>query len=345
MNPKLTDEAVASLPLSRGRADLLEEIVSTPLRERTEPSVVRARRTRWVAPLVAATVAALALVPLWWGGGGDGTGGLAGTAAGQRTGHEPVAAESYRVVLDAPGWTLVTSAVEEASAELTYERGTQVVSVMWGEADSYEDYLFDREHITDPRSPGEPIVVLGLESRLWAYGATDHTVLRPVQHGHWAEVRGSGMDREVYEGLLTRLRQVDLAGFEAVLSGEAVTSAERAEAIAEILDAIRSVADPALPPGLDPASITSEQVDPYHLGVDVAGAVACAWLGEYRAARRAGQDERAATAVTALGTSRDWPVLVEMRDEGDYAEVVWQFADDVAEGRLPRYREALGCPR
>ena len=36
-----------------------------------------------------------------------------------------------------------------------------------------------------------------------------------------------------------------------------------------------------------------------------------------------------------LGTSRDWPVLDEMNERGDYPEVVWEYADQVAAGQVP----------
>ncbi|NPC97007.1 hypothetical protein [Nocardioides sp. zg-DK7169] len=346
MNPKLTDEAVGALPLSPGREELLEEIImSTPLHEAGAPGATdaRSRRSRWLVPLVAAaTVAALA-TPLWWGE--VTTGGTAEPTAVESA-DPGDSGEAYRVVLDAPGWMLETASVEASSAELTYRRGAdQEVSVMWSEEDSYEDYLVDREHITDPPSPGEPIVVLGRDARMWAYGPTDHTMMREPQRGHWAEVRGTGMDRAGYEALLARLRLVDQAGLESTFSGGFVASGAHSEAITEILHGIGSVADPVLPADVAPGSIASDQSDPYHLGADVAGAVACAWLDELRAAHRAGDEDRAAAAATALATSRRWPVLREMADDGGYADVLWGYADQVAAGTVPRgYRQGLGCP-
>ena len=45
MNPKLTDDAVADLPLHHGRAELLEEIMRTPV---LDDRPVRAERPRRV---------------------------------------------------------------------------------------------------------------------------------------------------------------------------------------------------------------------------------------------------------------------------------------------------------
>ena len=45
-----------------------------------------------------------------------------------------------------------------------------------------------------------------------------------------------------------------------------------------------------------------------------------------------------------MATSRDWAILREMDAEGDYPEVVWEMADDLAAGRVPEgWRGALGC--
>src|SRR3954470_14568262 len=71
--PKLTDDAISRLPLEAGRAELLEEIMSTVAPDRqndtlAEPDPVRAsRRLRWVAPVAAAAVVAgLAGGTVWW---------------------------------------------------------------------------------------------------------------------------------------------------------------------------------------------------------------------------------------------------------------------------------------
>ena len=98
------------------------------------------------------------------------------------------------------------------------------------------------------------------------------------------------------------------------------------------------------PPGFDREALRSLQTrDRYQLGARVAGAVACGWIERWLAG-----DPKAAAA---LATSRDWPVLQQMNAEGDYPEVVSQFADAVASGggtgkaRVTREsaRDGLGC--
>lgn len=76
----------------------------------------------------------------------------------------------------------------------------------------------------------------------------------------------------------------------------------------------------------------------------MAGAVACAWLDEFVAANEAGEEARSDEAVRVLATSREWPVLLRMDERGDYSEVVWEYADEIATGRgYGGYEGGLGC--
>src|SRR5207342_2401659 len=145
MIPRLTDDAISRLPLEAGRAELLEEIMSTvaPDRQTTEPVPDPApRRARWLVPLgVAAAVAALAGSPLWWGA-------LHQDAAPNV--HYQSAPESpgtgYRAVLTEPGWQV--DAVEEDSkygGEIDYQKGQQHLAITWYPDNTYQDYLVDRQ--------------------------------------------------------------------------------------------------------------------------------------------------------------------------------------------------------
>ena len=72
----------------------------------------------------------------------------------------------------------------------------------------------------------------------------------------------------------------------------------------------------------------------------------CGWIERWLAG-----DPKAAAA---LASSRDWPLLRQMDAEGDYPEVVWQYADAVnGKSAVPggklgltvdgTYKDALGC--
>jgi hypothetical protein len=341
--PKLTDHAVAELPLEAGRAELLEEIMSVvaPDRPTEEPTPVR-HRSRWLVPLaVAAAVATVASTPLWWGGAAEER---APEVTFQTAPESP--GTGYRAVLTAPGWEV--SHVEEDSTyggEVGYEDGGQELAVTWYPAKTYEDYLRDRQHIEDPQNPapGDPVTVLGADGQLWAYSDTDHAVMREPGLGHWMEIRGRGMDRAAFEALLGQLRLVSLPELEATLPAEFVTQAERPAEVEDILAGIERVSRATVPAGTT-LDTSLEDSDPYQLGAAVAGQYACAWIAEFVDAKGSGDQARADEAARVLGTSRGWPILQEMDAEGDYPEVVWESADEVAAGQVPEgYREGLGC--
>ncbi len=349
MIPKLDQDAVSRLPIEAGRAELLEEIMSTvaPDRQIPEPTAPTRHRSRWLVPLAAAAVVAgIAGTSLWWTGPSDDHG---------RGGTPSVATQpdesGFRAVLDAPGWTVsATESGDDGYGEVNYdkgggftEKGGASFTITWYPADSYDSYVEDREHILDPPAPGEPVEVLGLGGQLWAYSADDHTVIREVQDGHWMEFRGTGMDSAAYRELLGEVRLVDLPEFEAALPEGYVSKDERLDTVLAIISGITDVTGVGWPGGRQ-VSLTSTQTDPYQLGAETAGAYACAWLTEFERATRSGDAVRTGEAARVLGTSRDWPILQEMNADGDYPEVVWEYADQVGAGKVPEgYREGLGC--
>lgn len=347
MNPKLTDEALADLPLHAGRAELLEEIMSTPVSDPVSDPVtserdLSPRRARWLVPLAAAaTVAAVATAPLWWGGP-DGSSGTSPSSQGQA--KPAVEGQGNRAVLDAPGWQVDQVEDQPPYGSVGYSKGRAWLEITWYGADSYADYVVDREHIVSPPAPGEPVEVLGRPAQLWAYSADDHTVIREVEAGHWMEIRGLGLDRPDYLALLQQLRLVTLEEFAAALPDSVIVGAERPAAVDAILQGIEGVAGVRFPAGAAPELRTGELVDPYHLGADVAGAVACAWITEFKDATSADDQQRMTEAARVLGTARQWPVLLEMDERGDYSEVIWDTAAEVAAGQVPKgYAQGLGC--
>jgi hypothetical protein len=70
-------------------------------------------------------------------------------------------------------------------------------------------------------------------------------------------------------------------------------------------------------------------------------------------ARRTGDKAKVREAVGAMSTSHRWSILDEMKEEGDYPEVLWGIADamatnaPIAAGKPvtveESYGSALGC--
>ena len=262
----------------------------------------------------------------------------------------PPDASAYRAVLDLPGWTVnhVEDSARYDSGEISYSQGDQELTLRWSPAESYADYVDDREHILDPPAPGEPIEVLGLPAQLWAYSSIDHTVIREVQDGHWLEIRGGGMGKQAFVALLGQTGLATLEDFEALLPEEFVTTAERPAAVRAILDGIASTLGPdhgLTPSGTPEPELTTQESDPYDLGADVSGAVACTWLDAYTAGplgrRRHCRHRRRRGAGHRRTTGRSWSTW---RARATIPAVLWEFADDAAAGRpVPGYRSGLGC--
>jgi len=351
--PKLTDDAVAGLHLSHGPAELLEEIMSTPVRDEVTVRTARpSRSTAWLVPVAAAAaVAGLATIPLWAGSGGsDPAPGVAGrttTQASTAPSREPAAAGAYLMVLDAPGWQVESVGMDQYGGSVDYTSGAASFDIGWRPASLYDSYVKDREHIVDPPAPGEPVEVLGRSAKLWAYTRDDHTVIREPELGYSFEIRGQGLSKSEYLDLLDQLSRVDQDGLEASLPPKFVTTGERDAVTKEMADGIADALGPArglTPFGTPEPDFASDNPDRYNLGVDVAGTVACAWLDAYVAGIESGDTNQSSDAVAALATSRQWPILLEMDVRGDYPEVVWLYADDVAAGRdVTGYQGGLGC--
>ncbi len=341
MIPKLTDDAISRLPLEAGRAELLEEIMSTVAPDRHNDTLAEpsgrptSRRTRWVAPLAAAAVVAgLAGGTVWWQQHRPASDGSNHVAA-------PLGLpDGQAVVLDAPGWK-----VDSLSGDgLVFRKGEANLEITSYAAKDYASYVEDREHIVDPAAPGEPIQVLGRPAQMWAYSADDHTAIREVQDGHWMEFRAQGLDQAGYLALLGQLRLTSEAEFNASLPDGYVTKGERPAAAEKILRDIEDVSGADFPSGTSFQLRDGDSKDRYQFGAEVVAQYTCAWLESFDDAKTHEQSGRAAEAVRVLGTARDWPILQEMNPKGDYPEVVWDYADQVAAGQVPEgYREGLGC--
>jgi hypothetical protein len=138
--------------------------------------------------------------------------------------------------------------------------------------------------------------------------------------------RGEAESAAAFAGLVQSLHEVGFDEWRRALPPSAVTPAERLDAVEEMLAGL------PLPPGLDTEALRSGSTtrDRYQLSAQVAGAVVCGWIGAWADAKADGDERGMARAADALATSREWPVLREMDAEGDYPEVVWQYADAVA---------------
>jgi hypothetical protein len=236
------------------------------------------------------------------------------------------------------------------NSDVEFTRGDHRLELTMAEGDrlAYEDLVDDR---VDSAAELRQAAVLGRPAAVTRYEKSQRHAAMWFADGVVYELDGDAGDRQAFVEALGDLRVVDADTWEAALPDSSVPPRERAAEIDRML------ADIPQPPGFDPAPLRRGDVasDRYQLGARVTGAVACAWIDRWAEARRAGGQVTVNQAVDAMATSRNWRVLGDMNDEGDYPEVLWQYADAMAgdgqiEGGKPMSVEesapdALGCPR
>ncbi len=331
IRPTITDQEVALLPLGAGRADLLEEIMSTSVLDHTEPTTRRTPPGWLVAAAAAAAVAAIALGSTVGGGTGPTPAPVADPPPAQSVVKpgEFLAAPVAPVVPEVPGgryvgvevvgWNL--DALYEGYGELTigWENGEQWLEVVRYPADSYQSYFDDRDHSME----GTGVRLFGRDATTWAYSRDDHATMTAPGDGFFFEVRAAGMPLPAYEELIAGLVQTDEAGFYAGLPEGTVTPANRDRAISDLLRGVPT------PDGFGPEDVELTGFNaPYHASVAVAGSVGCAWLDVYESGSAAEQER----AIAALAGSRDWPLLLAIDADGGYAEVFLGVADRLRNG-------------
>ena len=260
-----------------------------------------------------------------------------------------VAEAAPRLLVDEPGWQVTRA--DELSVdfgEMTLANGEERLDLKWLPADEYEDAVDKRVAEMDDLGTAP---VSGADARLFRYPGTNDYVAVWLQGNYTVEARGLAADADAFRTTLASLHEVDVDTWLSAMPESVVVPARQAEVINQMLTGI------PLPPGFDSKAIRATDAvrDSYQLGAQVSGAVTCAWIERWVAAREADDEAGARLAVEAMVTSRTWPVLLEMDDEGDYPEAVWEYAAAMAtNGDVPAgapgmkvgetYRAALGCP-
>ena len=248
------------------------------------------------------------------------------------------AAESNpRLLIDQPGWKAVTVyGFAEAEGTIAFRNGERELEMTWYPADQYQGYHQDRLAVSAP----EAVQVAGQRGDLFRYSDSDFAVMLRPRGDSFTEMRTSAnWTRADFDAVLADIEFVDVRTWLAALPPQIVTPDKVSQAAAKVL------ADVPLPPGFDIASLRVDGAnDPYQFGARVTGEVGCGWIAEWLRADRVGDDDARARAAAAMKSSRDWDVLRQMNDEGDWPEAFWQVADDVAAGRPPAgFADALGC--
>ncbi|NED95673.1 hypothetical protein G1H11_10150 [Phytoactinopolyspora alkaliphila] len=332
----VSDADVEALPLRLAEADLLEEIMSTP-----RPDTIPVAGTvladgppggqprRWFTGRRLAAVAGIAAVTTATAftlhSGGDSGSVWAGEAI-------KVAESAPRFVVDAPGWQI------EHADEITADRGSMSLSdgkgilfVKWSAGWDFADIVEHRRPAYEVEGSltvaAHHAVVLfspetGDGAALWQHG--DY-VVEAVTYGSLNDER---IDRGTFEDVVGSFTGVDVETWLALMPDDVVQPEELESAVDEML------ADIPTPDGFDPVDLAESAGvrDRYHLGAEVAGAVACRWISQWIEATEAGDYAAVDEAQAALATAHDWSILKTMMPEGGYPLTLWGYADGVVNG-------------
>ncbi|HST82764.1 MAG TPA: hypothetical protein VLL08_13605 [Kineosporiaceae bacterium] len=343
------DAVVAALDLGRGGQELLEEIMSTPntsqlgpagsgpvppsepqldvgLVERASAPLRRRRRTLIGVAAVAAFAAAVAGPTIAFRGGNKVT---------VTPGHSAPAAagDSPRLLLDDPAWKIThVDQDSPAEGEIRFTNGKRALDVNWRSAADYQEFYDDRLDVSKP----VPVTLLGRNGVQFTYSPNDFAVILPPQGKNFLEIRGGG-NKAAFAAVTAKLKAVSLQEWYAGMPASVVTP-DRSAAVAKEM-----LADVPLPAGFDPSTLSIDYAqDSYQYGAYAVGTVTCAWLKDYASARAAHDEAGMATVDKALKTSRNWKTLKTMAKQGGYSEVIWEYADKVAQRKsVGNYEEGL----
>lgn len=166
------------------------------------------------------------------------------------------------------------------------------------------------------------------------------------EDGYTLELRAAVPDLGAFEERLDWLTKVDPQAWLDAMPAKVVKAAEHDAAVREMLEGI-----PA-PDTFDPSRVPDEGLttNRYQVGAAVTGTVSCLWFRQWGEARRTGDRGSEVEAEKAMATSKRWPILREMAEDGAYPNLVWQLAAAMPSGEwpprgwrlLPR-AEGLGC--
>ena len=321
--------------------DLVELARRGPVSQLTSTDVltrVQRRRHRRTAARAVAACAVIGAV-------------VAGVAViGGRDTESPVGAQPEEAVasdgppliaLDVPGWRV--ERFDDSSGPDTHYAEYQLTN-----DSSHLQVSFYGGVPLESRTAGETRETIELDGHTaslldYATEGAPGTYRVDFVDGFWVwELNGDGFaDRNAFLDLISHVAVVDEATWRATLPAGAVTKDERPSAVDGLLAGI------PLPAGLDAASLQSGATrDRYQLTAEVTGAVFCAWLRQWDTALASGDTVAADAAVQAIASSHQWPALTTMTG-GAWNQVVWEYADRVANGDRHVVAEAvggLGCP-
>jgi hypothetical protein len=168
-----------------------------------------------------------------------------------------------------------------------------------------------------------------------------------AEDGYVLEMRAAVPDLAAMEERLDWLTRVDSQTWLDAMPANVVKAADHDATVREMLKGI-PVPDTFTPSRIPDEGLTTDRGQV--AGV-VTGTVACLWFRQWGQARRTGDTAQKVEAERAMATSKHWPILREISEDGAYPLMIWQLAEAMPSGewrrgwRLLPHAEALGCAR
>ncbi|MEU8083926.1 hypothetical protein AB0B57_09955 [Micromonospora sp. NPDC049101] len=323
------------------KRDLLEGIMSGSEPDRVVEVPRRRLRVRRFAGVVTAAAVLMSVVPASMVLRGQAEGGGVSPIPTVDAGvvYAPLAMAAAernpRLLIDRAGWKVTDlSGFAEEQGMIRFRRGGRELEMNWYSASVYAYRYSDR--LAD--GPAKSVRVDGWPGELFQNLNGDFTVLLRPRDDVFVEMSTSGSwSRADLDRILADIVRVDVRTWLAALPAEMVMPVRER--------AVRVLVGVPLPPGFDGASLDGIGVsDSYQFGVGVTSRVGCGWIAEWQRARASGDEAAVRRAADALRGSHGWRVLRDLDGAGDWAEVFWEYADEVAAGTVRAgYVQALGC--
>ena len=276
-------------------------------REPRRPHRWRRRRVLGLAaPALAAAVAAVVLGITLTGNGSD----QAWAAALVR-----VAEAAPRLLVDEDGWEITRADQFSVDyGEMTLAKDGQELEIKWMPGSEYAQAVGKRDAELDDL--GTASAADG-EARLFRYRGTSDYVALWLRGDYLVEARGLASDTDAFKAVLASLHEVDVDTWprrcrRAWSSRPARRTSSKTCSQGSAAARARLEVDPD--DRCRPGSLSAGRTGRGHGGLRVDRPVV--------GARRVGDEAAAREAVDAMSTSRTWPVLQEMNEEGDYPEVL-----------------------
>jgi len=255
-----------------------------------------------------------------------------------------------RVLLCAPGWRVVYADEQSAhDGKVSVANAEQPGSPRGGpglRAGSDAEIRWRPGDLSSSTSDGGAparqstvTAVLGVVGHVYDNVSSQHGRQTAVAlwglDGHIFEFRAVVTDVDSFGLLLSSLQRVGESEWLSALPADVVRPSDHGAAVSAMLLGV------PLPPGFEPGAIRTVGLvkDRYQFGAMVAGTVACTWFKHWSEARRHADAVGASSAIDAMSTAKDWPILKEMAESGAYPWVIEQLAEAMPSGQ--RYGRPL----